>query len=468
MPINSFENYPLTWAPVRGNLKYPYYASLANLLEYDIECGVLPENTMLPPQRELADFLDISLSTVTKAYSLCKLKGLVYGIVGKGTFVTSGHSNKTVIPETDCMIEMGLTLPLYGHNQTVAQIAGEVLKLPSAGSLFEYSDPFGTPKQIMAAQKWLSLFGVDAPKENIMIASGAQNALALVLMSLFKSGDKIATDLYTYPNFIGLANMLGIELIGVKGDESGILPDALDQVCKNAKIQGIYLMPACANPTNIVMSAGRRADIALQIKKTGIILIEDDTYAFVSSEQGVPMTTMQSERSIYINSVSKSLCAGLRVAFLSFPDILRKAIESAVYNVNLKTSSLNAEIAAEIIIRGTHRGFIAEKQQEAARRNEVYFKHFPETPKPPNASTYYQWLRLPSDHTGRLFELMCREKNVNVYGSERFRVGEADGKNYVRIATTSPKSLLDLEKGLGTIREIYDEISSSLKTSFII
>ena len=45
MPINSFENYPLTWAPVREKLKYPYYASLAKLLEYDIECGVLPENT---------------------------------------------------------------------------------------------------------------------------------------------------------------------------------------------------------------------------------------------------------------------------------------------------------------------------------------------------------------------------------------------------------------------------------------
>ena len=56
MPVNSFDNYYLSWRPKKELLTKPYYLSLANLLEADIRSGVLSEGTELPPQRELADF----------------------------------------------------------------------------------------------------------------------------------------------------------------------------------------------------------------------------------------------------------------------------------------------------------------------------------------------------------------------------------------------------------------------------
>ena len=70
MPVNSFEYYPLTWRPDRNNLTRPVYLSLAQLLENDILNGVLRRDTKLPPQRELADFLDINFTTVTRAYTI--------------------------------------------------------------------------------------------------------------------------------------------------------------------------------------------------------------------------------------------------------------------------------------------------------------------------------------------------------------------------------------------------------------
>lgn len=101
MPVNSFENYPMSWKPQKSQLERPYYLSLASLLEQDIRSGTLKENTKLPPQRELADFLDLNLSTITRAYKLCELKGLLYAVTGRGTFVSSGiHAQDTFLIKT--------------------------------------------------------------------------------------------------------------------------------------------------------------------------------------------------------------------------------------------------------------------------------------------------------------------------------------------------------------------------------
>lgn len=49
MPINSFENYPMSWKPDKQKLAYPVYYSLADLMEQDIKSGKLAANTKLPP-----------------------------------------------------------------------------------------------------------------------------------------------------------------------------------------------------------------------------------------------------------------------------------------------------------------------------------------------------------------------------------------------------------------------------------
>ena len=199
MPVNPFDNYPMSWTPVREKITYPYYISLAEQLEHAIRTEILPENTMLPPQRELADFLDLSLSTITKAYKLCEVRGLVYGKVGRGTFVASGISGKIIIPDkSTSMIQMGDALPFYEHNNKVLQVTEQIVRDKNSSKLFEYANPFGSLKQQEYARKWLLRFGIEAKKENIGITSGSQNALVIALMALFKPGDKIVTDAFTY------------------------------------------------------------------------------------------------------------------------------------------------------------------------------------------------------------------------------------------------------------------------------
>ena len=73
MPVNSFDNYPMSWKPNTKDLTPPLYKSLAQLLENDIQNGTLNPGDKLPPQRELADFLDLNLSTITRAFKICEL-----------------------------------------------------------------------------------------------------------------------------------------------------------------------------------------------------------------------------------------------------------------------------------------------------------------------------------------------------------------------------------------------------------
>ena len=130
MPTNSFEHFYLSWTPDRSKLKRPYYLTLANLLEADITSGKLASGTKLPPQRELADFLDINFTTVTRAYDLCRERKLIYGITGKGTFISplpgkNAPRRTGSLPE---LIELGLLKGFDQIRTPIIEASENVLK----------------------------------------------------------------------------------------------------------------------------------------------------------------------------------------------------------------------------------------------------------------------------------------------------------------------------------------------------
>lgn len=167
-----------------------------------------------------------------------------------------------------------------------------------------------------------------------MITSGTQNALTITPLTLFKSGDKIATDLYTYPNFISLAKQLNIQLIPIENDNLGMIPSALDKKCKQLDIKGIYLTPCSSNPTGISISQDRRNQLCHIIKQHNLYVIEDDTYGFMNPVNTLPIAAILPDQTTYIHGLSKSLSAGLRIAYLVFPNLLQKLFFNTANNIN--------------------------------------------------------------------------------------------------------------------------------------
>ncbi|MDE7248131.1 MAG: PLP-dependent aminotransferase family protein [Lachnospiraceae bacterium] len=462
MPVNSFEDYPMSWRPQKAELEKPYYLSIAAGLEADILSGKLPENTKLPPQRELADFLDLNLSTITRAYKLCELKGLLYAVTGRGTFVSPGTSARNTFLEKDGgIIEMGMIKPFYENNHTVRDAARLILDREESIKLFEYSNPLGTDQQIAAARKWLRRIGVHAGEKNILLSAGAQNALSVILISLFKAGDKIAVDSFTYTNFKELANFLHIQLLAVPGDEYGMSPEGLLAVCKNTEIKGVYLMPTCSNPTSIFMPQSRRMKLAEIIRRFQLLVIEDDIYSFLSAYGHIlpdtkPFFSLVPEQTIHICSISKSLCAGLRVAFIAFPDRYRELLVSGMLGINLKTVSLNSEIIAELIESGEAENIVKQKVLSARKRNRLFQSVFP-SPQTDPVTRFFHWLPLPSHLTSEELELLALQKGVHVLGSHRFAMLNENKSSYVRVSVASPDTEDDLKKGLLILKNIFEE-----------
>ncbi|AKG37641.1 aminotransferase-like domain-containing protein [Paenibacillus durus] len=463
MPINSFTDYPMSWKPDKDALKRPIYLSLASLMEQDIANGFLAPGTKLPPQRELADFLDINFTTITRAYKLCELKGLIYAVTGSGTFVSPNAARSITISKEnaseDC-IDLGFVASFEQSNSIVAAAAKRVMEKSYLEQLLNYNDPTGMPHHKTAGLNWMKAFGVQADTENMAIVSGAQNALAIALLALFEPGNRIAVDWFTYANFIEISKMYRIKLVPITGDEHGMLPNELDNQCLLLGIHGIFLMPSCANPTTVMMSETRKKELADMIRKHHLILIEDDIHAFLTAgiidDYVQPIFQLLPEQTVYICSTSKSICSGLRVAYMVFGDSFRERILKAVFNVNVKTSSLDAEIITELILSGDANKIVKKKKKLADSANVIFSEVFPEVSHTGHPLSFYRWLPISGNSNALQLEKSFQSKGIRVFHSDRFLSGASTPDKFLRIALASTHSLERLTKGLEILKENLD------------
>jgi DNA-binding transcriptional regulator YhcF (GntR family) len=75
------------WLPDLTGKSGPLYLQLADAIEEAIALGTLPAGQKLPPQRNLAYDLKVTIGTIGRAYALAHERGLVTGEVGRGTYV---------------------------------------------------------------------------------------------------------------------------------------------------------------------------------------------------------------------------------------------------------------------------------------------------------------------------------------------------------------------------------------------
>ncbi|MGT2637987.1 aminotransferase-like domain-containing protein [Streptococcus ratti] len=455
MPVNSFENYPMTWKPDKNLLKTPLYLCLAELLEQDIVTGRLPIGTRLPPQRELADFLDINLSTVTRAFKICTQKGLIHAIIGKGTFVSPNTSLPlSSLKKDKSCICLSVLRPYYQLNHIVSDVSRKLLQSQSVDHLFEFDANQTDQKQKIIAQNWLQNFQVKTSVDNILLTYGTQNALVITFLSLFKDGDKIAVDSFTYTNFIALANQFHIELIALKSDNKGILVEDLAIKVKQHNIKALYLVPTSNNPTAVDLLWERRKKLADITRKNHLLLIEDDTYAFTNVKKIPPFVRMIPQHTIYIHGLSKSLFASLRLAYMVVPDNLRKLFIKTANTLNIHIPLFNAQIVNELIVSGKADQVIERKKLLTKERNTLYRQYFPESASA-NSYALFQWLPLPKHIDGYAFEEVAKQNGVEVLCAERFFAGSLIDQSAVRIAICSPDTMDELEKGLIILKNLY-------------
>ncbi|MEJ6401080.1 aminotransferase-like domain-containing protein [Nicoliella lavandulae] len=452
MSINVFTDYPLSWRPDKRKLTRPYYKSLVAALKQAVASGELLPDTKLPPQRELADFLDIGFATVTRAYQLSQKLGITYGIVGRGTYIAKNVNGPQTITASAIKdtIELGFNASFESNNHMIQKTIQSVANQVQLTTLLNYDEPTGMAKHKLIASNYLSRIGMHANKETTMITSGGQNALTVVMLSLFNSGDKIAVDKFTYANFIELARMKGIELVPIDGDEFGMLPAKLVQQCQSKAIQGIYLMPDYANPTATLMPNERRVALAKVIAQYQLILIEDDYLNFLNLYRDHPLTKLSQlvpAQSIYICSMSKPLVSGLRVAFIRVADQFKLAVKNAIFNVNVKTSALDTEIITKALQNGSARKIMNSKIQMVVAANQIFNRVFGFTDHP-HDYRFFRTIPVTNRVSGAKIEATLLNDGIHVIHSDKTLVGSATDDCFIRVSLTSLASGDELKRAL--------------------
>jgi len=456
--INYYGN-EIQWVPSLKKEKKPKFILIAESIEEDIQSGKLLHGAKLPPQRVIAGYLGINHGTVTRAYKLCEERGLLKGIIGKGTFVSGSAGLPVELlsgQEDSDIINLGMALPVYEVNEFIEEKIKEVLPSIDYSIALKYCPPEGHISHRYIACNWLENFRVKTTPENIIISAGSQNALAVIMITMFSKSDRIIVDEFTYTGLKALAKYLGIILIPVRGSEKGIDTDELYHVCKRENAKGIYLIPDCHNPTSIVLAEEKRDIIASIIKEFNLLLIEDGSAKFTVEANYKPISVRVPQQSFYIHGTSKVISPTLRISYLVAPDKYIKKLRQGINNLTWMASPYTSEIMSKLQSTGKYKEISDKKLNLLKERNQVFDKIFEAYIFRPSISSLFRYLVLPEGVNESDIEQLALQAGVQVFNVNRFITGVEKQCNAIRVSVSSPKNIQELTEGLIKIRDIFE------------
>lgn len=459
MKLDQYGN-EIGWIPKISTIDdIPLYQALMKAIQDDINKGILMRGFKMPPQRVLANQLGVNHGTVTRAYKICEEKGLLKGIVGKGTFIAASPglpiSLLTDHKDTD-LINLGMAIPLYECNSFIETLIKQVRDSMDYGLTMTYCPPEGHIKHRYVAANWLTTYKMNVEAENILITSGTQNALSIILMTLFEKGDRIVVDEYTYTGLISLASYMNIILVPVFGDEKGMDIEALKSTCKREQPKGIYVMADYQNPTTVTLSVEKRKELAKVIEDNNLLLIEDATFSFSLEKKIKPISAYIPEKSLFIMGTSKAISPAFRISYIAAPSSLVEKLSHGLNNIIWMASPYTSEIVSLLQSTGAYGRIEEEKIRLLKERNKRFDEIMTGYDVLPAPTSCYRFIKLPSSYNDVELEYLALEKGVQILSANRFYVGSKPEKPTIRLALSAPYTIEELEIALNIIKELLD------------
>lgn len=254
-----------------------------------------------------------------------------------------------------------------------------------------------------------------------------------------------------------IAKMIGIQLVPLPETSGRIDAEQTGAFCRQEHIKGIYLIPTHHNPTTRTMTPEERRLIGDAAKKEGFLIIEDAIHQMFSSQKNPPLFSCTPQQTIYIFSISKCISPGLRVSYLIVPSPYRKAVQNALYAVNLMVSPINLEIAGRLLTSPLLPALIEAKKRELTRRDPIVRRMLPGRRLYGEPTCQFRWLPLPPAWDNRDFERAARKNGVFVFCADRFAIGNTPPPKAVRLAVSSPRTEQELAQGLSIIRSLLSQ-----------
>jgi len=432
------------WLPELQGRKGPVYRAIADAIDEDVQKGTLRAGTRLPPHRDLADRLGVTVTTITRAYTEATRRGLIAGHVGRGTFIRGTAQTDDDAGTGPFDLSMNILIP----DKEVAVLEKHLFArrvLPWT-QLLGYVPARGHLRHREAMAAWLSTCGFEADPERIVLTAGAQHAMSVAVAAAAKPGDTLLVEELTYSGARLLADHMGLKLRGVPMDAEGLRPDALESAIRSTRARVLYCMPRLQNPTSAMMSERRRKQIAGIADKHRLIVIEDDTYGFLSPERE-PLAPLLPQRTIFITSLSKSLFPGLRLGCAVPPASLVDKVTSAVWATMINPSPIGADMMSSWIEDGTAARIVEWKKREVAARQQMARRVLQGERLQTQPWSPHIWLHLPVKWDADSFTSHARTRGVVVNAAQEFAVTDVQPRG-VRLCVGTPRTRAGLEQAL--------------------
>ncbi|MCA1584465.1 MAG: PLP-dependent aminotransferase family protein [Acidobacteria bacterium] len=442
----------MSWTPrLRG--AQPVYLALATSIADDIQAGRLAPGDRLPPQRDLADALGVTVTTVTRGYAEAARRGLVSGEVGRGTYIRQPAFAPAHRHRDAGLLDLSVNTVLpHAHAREISAHIAASASRGDAERLLNYQPCTGQSEHRAAGVVWLAAAGLACEADEIIVTAGAQHALAVTLMALAVPGDVVLAESLTYPGMTSLASHLHLEMRGVAIDQHGIVPDALDAAARRSGARVVYAMPSIQNPTGTVMPRARRQALVDVVTRLDLTLIEDDTYGFLVPGL-TPLAAAIPDRTVYVASLSKSLAPGLRLGFLRAPSRWINRLTGALYATMITATPLMATAAAEMIGDGTAARVLQWKRQEIRARQRIARRIFKTDPARAVAMSPHIWIELGAKWAADDLATELRRRGILITPAREFAVVRRDAPEAVRICLGAAPDRQVLERALKIVAE---------------
>lgn len=449
------------WRPDKTALKRPAYLSLVEQVSEAIQQGVIEPGEQLPPQRELAEDLKLSLQTVSRAYEELRRRDLAVGEIGRGTFVQA-PSPDAAMPfresrMTGSVVDLSIFKPVTApmHKELMSEALSRLSDGLPDDVLFSFRPNQGLPRHIKTAETWLRSCGITADSDRIMITNGVTQGTLAALMTVCKPGETLLAAEVGHHSLPNLCSYLGVRLKGLPHDEEGILPDAFARACREGGVKAVYLMPNLANPVVSLMSKARRKAVVEIARAHDVFILENDVLGPLNPKAPAPLTTLAPERSFYLTSFTKCLMPGLRSGYMVLPKGMLANVRNRLLATGWMATPMMAEIAARWVEDGTARKLMLWQRKALNKRLLIASKilqpfHFHSHP-----CAVHIWIPLPGRWRSSAFVAKAQKLGVAVAPSTPFVVNLDADVRAVRVSLGSARED-ELKRGLRILAQLLE------------
>ena len=458
------------WLPDLQASDGPLYVRIADQIEQAINSGALASGSKLPPQRNLAYDIGVTIGTVSRAYSMVRERGLVSGEVGRGTYVLgSADTDDRPLPVDPVSARLvgaraanappgklrfdTTAAPDIGQSTVVTEILSAICR-EQPNEISSYTRNF-PPQWLEAGSRWLASGDWRPPADSIVPTLGAHAAVMAAVSVISSPGDRIVFEHVTYSHISRGTSLIGRQTVLVESDGDGVIPEDFERVCVQQHPKLAFLMTSGHNPTLATMPEDRRRAIAAIARRHNVFLIEDNLYG-ASMDNGIPLLAeIAPDRTFLVGGLSKSVAAGVRGGWIACPPHLAQRVRIAHKMVSGGLPYLLAEVAARLVLSGTADAIrsqvCAEVGAREARAREVFagldFNSHPRIP--------FLWLKLPDPWLSGTFRQAAFAEHILIDDEDEFKAGRSEKTFHrTRISLSSPESREDVVSGLTRLRSL--------------